>query len=263
MVVGGGIAGMEVSRLLAERGHDVTLYERGDKLGGQWNIVVRQESKEVYATLTTRLSRVLKNTRANVILNKEVTPSLVKEMQPEALVIATGAVPTIPDIPGIDRKNVVQANDVITGKASVGERVAVIGGRLIGLEVADFLARKGKKVSIITRNKLGGSGKPPDTNTLRVLMDRFIENGVSLYPHSTVFEIMEDGVYIDYEQQVLFGLTFLKADTIVLAIGSQALNGLAKEVENMVPHIYQIGDCVEPRNAMECLKEAAEIGRFV
>jgi 2,4-dienoyl-CoA reductase-like NADH-dependent reductase (Old Yellow Enzyme family)/pyruvate/2-oxoglutarate dehydrogenase complex dihydrolipoamide dehydrogenase (E3) component len=263
MVVGGGIAGMEVSRVLAERGHDVTLYERGEKLGGQWNIVVKQESKEVYSTLTKRLSRGLKNTRAKVILNKEVTSELVKEIRPEAIVIATGAEPILPDIPGIDRENVVQANDVITGKASVGDRVVVIGGRLIGLEVADFLARKGKKVSMITRNKLGGSGKPPDHNTLRVLMDRFIENGVSLYPHSTVFEIKEDGVYIDYEHQVLFGLTFLKADTVVLAMGSQASNGLFNEFKDIVPQIYKIGDCVEPRNVMECLKEANEIGRLI
>jgi 2,4-dienoyl-CoA reductase (NADPH2) len=129
--------------------------------------------------------------------------------------------------------------------------------------VAESLARKGKKVSIITRNKLGGSGKAPDHNTLRVLMDRFIEYGISLYPHSTVFEIKEDGVYIDYDHQVLFGLTFLKADTVVLAVGSQAINELDDEVKNVVPQIYKIGDCVDPRNAMECLKEAAEIGRLL
>ena len=264
MVVGGGIAGMEVSRVLAERGHEVTLYERGEQLGGQWSrIVVKQESKEVYSTLTTRLSRGLKNSRAKIIFNKEVTAELIKELRPEVLVIATGAVPILPDIPGVDRANVVQANDVITGQASVGDRVVVIGGRLIGLEVADYLARKGKKVSIITRNKLGGSGKPPDHNTLRVLMDRFIEQGVSLYPHSTVFEIKEDGVYIDYEHQVLFGLTFLKADTVVLAMGARAVNGLSCEVKEVVPQIYKIGDCVEPRNVMECLKEASEIGRLV
>lgn len=264
LVIGGGIAGMEAARVLAERRHQVTLYERSDKLGGQWNIVKQQESKEVHATVTDRLSRGLQKSGAKVILNMEATAQLVRDERASVVVMATGAEPLTPDIRGVHRRNVVQANDVIAGEVEVGDRVVVIGGSLIGMEVAASLAGQGKKVSLVTRGRVGGSREPlPDTNTLRVLMGRFIEHAVCVYPYTLVSEITDSGIYIDYDRHLLRGLLFLGADTIVLAVGSSTRTRLAEEIKDLVPELYRIGDCVEPRSAMEAIREGAEIARQI
>jgi NADPH-dependent 2,4-dienoyl-CoA reductase/sulfur reductase-like enzyme len=258
LVVGGGLAGMEAARVLAERGHQVTLYERSYKLGGQWNIAVQQDFKEGYVSVTERLSRGLHRAKVRVTLNKEVTPEVIKEMKPNVVVLATGAVRMTLDVPGAEGKNVVQANDVVIGKAKVGEEVVVIGGRILGMEVAHSLARRGKKVSLVTRHRVGGERKK-DFNIYRTLIHRLIDNGVFLYPDSPVVEIRENGVFINYNQQ----LVFLKADVVVMAVGARPENELAAELERSVREFYMIGDCVEPRNAMDAIREGAELGRKI
>lgn len=264
MVVGGGIAGLEAARTLAERGHKVFLYERNIKLGGQWNIVAQQRLKKFYNSLTKQLTRRLKNTNAKIILNEEVTPQLVDGVKPDVIILATGGRPELPDIQGIENEIIVHVNDVITGKVEVGDKVVIIGGQIIGLEIAASLAEQGKKVSIISRDKIGsGSQFHPDTNTMRVLLDSFVEHGVSIYSHSDVYEIKENGVYIDYDQQVLFGLLFIRADTVVVVGGIQPDNVLEKKLKGHVGEIYKIGDCINPRSAMETMKDAAEIARLI
>ncbi len=157
MVAGGGLAGMLAARDLALRGHRVTLYERSDRLGGQWNTVCIEDGKSGFALFFEYLKRGLKKAGVEVVLNTEVTPALVMEIQPDTVVVASGASPKRPDVPGVDRKNVVQAVDVITGKAAVGDRVVIIGERNTGMEIALSLAKRGKKVTLATSRELGQS----------------------------------------------------------------------------------------------------------
>ncbi len=260
MVIGGGLAGMEAARVLAERGHQVSLYEKSNKLGGQWNIACQQETKKRrYLALLERMSRGLEKAGVKVILNKEVTAQVVKESGADAVVVATGAVPRALPCPGMDSRNVVQAVDVISGKARVGGEVVVIGGRLLGMEVADLLAEKGKKVSIVTLHKLGEDGRPVEAATYRALRDRLVARGVFIYPDSPAWEIRDNGVYVNHNRELLF----LKADTVVIAIGARPENRLSQELEGIVPRVYSIGDCVEARDAMEAIREGAEVGRLI
>ena len=259
MVIGGGLAGMEAARVLAERGHQVSLYEKSDKLGGQWNIASQQKFKESYASVTERMTRGLDKAGVKVVLNKEVTAQFVREIRPDAVVVATGASPRTLDVPGADGKNVVQANDVITGKTKVGDSVIVVGGRVVGMEVADFLAEQGKEVSVVTLHRLGENGRPPVVTIYRTLRDRMINHGVRIYPDSPVVEIRDNGVYVVDSQH----LVFLKADTVVLAVGAKPDNRLVEELKGVVPEMYAIGDCVEPRDALDATHEGAEIGRKI
>ncbi|MFH1486725.1 MAG: NAD(P)/FAD-dependent oxidoreductase [Chloroflexota bacterium] len=256
LVVGGGLAGMEAARVAAERGHRVTLYERSDKLGGQWNIACQQEAKREFASVTLRLSRGLERAGVKVIMNTEVTPELVKESHPDVVVVATGAVPATLDVPGANGKNVVQAVDVITGQTTVGQEVVVIGGRYVGMELAVELAGQGKRVSLITRRQLG---RDLERNTRLVLRDRLIEHGVFLYPYSLVLQITDKGVAAATDNERFF----LKADTVVLAVGASPVNALARQLEGLVPEVHQIGDCVEARDALEAIYSGAEVGRQV
>ena len=259
MVVGGGLAGMEAARVLAERGHLVSLFEKGDKLGGQWNIASQQEFKDQYSSVTERMYQGLIQTGVKVTLNKQVTRQFVRGRKPDVVVVATGAVPATLDIPGVQGKNVVQANNVITGKAKVGERVIVLGGRLIGMEVALLLAKGAKKVSLVTLHRLGENGRKIDVNIHRTLIRRLVDSGVYIYPNSPAIEIRDDGVQIDYDHN----LVFLKADTIVMAVGAEPEKRLIGELKEVVSEVYSIGDCVEPRDAMEAIREGAELGRRI
>jgi 2-enoate reductase len=259
MIIGGGPAGMEAARVLAERGHQAFLYERSHKLGGQWNIASQQEFKRDYASLTERLSQGLDEAGVLVTLNKEVTADFVKKMKPDAVVLATGAVPKALDVPGAEGQNVVQANDVILNKAKVGERIVVVGGRLVGMEIALSLTRQGKKVSIVTLNRLGENGKPMNPNIYLRLRDCLLDYDVRLFPHASVAEVRNNGVLIVHEKELLF----LRADTVVLAVGAESENKLAKEIKKIVRNVYMIGDCVQVRTVLDATNEGAEVGREI
>lgn len=258
MVIGGGLAGLEAARVLAERGHEVSLYERGGELGGAWSIAAAplNEPTGLFATLTKRLIQGVHQAGVKVNLSQEVTAPLVRQVKPEAIVVATGATPRCPDVPGIEDQNVVQANDVLLGKARVGERVVVIGGRYIGLGVAKVLVGQGKKVSVVDQIELG---KGMENHIFVTLRDYLIEKGVQFFPHAPLVEVLDNGVYINFQKDLLF----LKADTVVLAVGMQSENKLAKELQGLAPEVYAVGDCIEPRDAREAIYEGAEVGRQI
>ncbi len=256
MVVGGGLAGMMAARDLALRGHKVSLYEKSGHLGGQWNTVCMEDHKAGFARFSEYLKRGLKKAGVNVLLNREVTPVVVKELCPDAIVAATGAYPATLDVPGADGKNVVQAVDVVTGKAQVGNDVVVLGGRYVGMEIAVSLAKQGKKVTLATRRELG---RGVETGIYLHLRNDLIELGVQIFTHAPVNEIRDRGVYVTHQNKALF----LKADTVVLAVGSQPENKLVEQLKGMAPELYVIGDCREPRTAIHATQDAAAVARQI
>jgi 2,4-dienoyl-CoA reductase (NADPH2) len=152
---------------------------------------------------------------------------------------------------------VVQATDVICGKADVGDRVVVVGGRYIGIETAISLAQQNKKVSLVTRRRLGRD--IGNAANLAMMRDLLIEHSVYIYPDSEVMEISDRGVL-----SVNFGsLFFLKADTVVLASGFKPEKGLIEKLSPLVPDIYAIGDCVEPKDALEAINQGVEVGNKI
>jgi pyruvate/2-oxoglutarate dehydrogenase complex dihydrolipoamide dehydrogenase (E3) component len=191
-----------------------------------------------------------------VQLGIKVTPALIKEQKPDVVVLASGAVPEEPDLPGARENNVVQVNEVILGKARVGAKVVVIGGRYLGMEIADQLAQEGKRVSLVTRRALG---RETERNVYLTLRNRLIEKGVYIYQHCPVVEIREEGVFIVFNND----LVFLKADTVVLALGVRPEQELSAAVKEIVPEYYQIGDCKMPRDVMAAIREGAEVGRLI
>lgn len=260
MVVGGGLAGMEAARVLAQRGHHVTLYEKNDSLGGQWNVACIQEGKKNhYPYLTTYLSRCLDWAEMNIVLNKEVDRQLVQKNKPDVVIMATGATPKSVEVPGIDKHFVVQANDVIQGRALTGGRVLVVGGRLVGMEIADFLAKQGKRVFLVTLHELGQNGRSLERNIYRTVRDSLIRHGVSIFSNTPLAEVTDKGAYVIHNRHLLF----LEVDTVVLAIGVKPNNRLAEEIMDLVGEIYLIGDCCKPRDALNAVRDGAEIGRKV
>ncbi len=262
MVIGGGLAGMEAARNLAERGHDTSLYEKSGKLGGQWNIVASHVPQE--ADLITYLSGGLKRAGVNVFLNQKVTAQIVQKVKPDAVVVATGSKPTTLNVPGADGKNVVQAVDVMLGKVNVGQEIVIIGGRLVGLETALFLGERGKNVSVLTRSKIA---RGVNRNKKAALFEYLIKYRVRLYPNCTVDSFTENGVNFYWDageppaRDNVFA--FLPADTIVLAVGSEKENKLVEELNGLVPEIHPIGDAAGKESIFAAMHGGAEIGQKI
>jgi pyruvate/2-oxoglutarate dehydrogenase complex dihydrolipoamide dehydrogenase (E3) component len=255
IVIGGGLAGLQAAVLLAGRGHHVSLYEMSDKLGGQWNIASAMPGKKEYAAFTEYLKRSLHNSGASVTVNTEISAEQVMEIKPDAVVVATGATPKGLNVPGSTYRHVFQAVNVIMGKAEVKDKVVIIGGRLIGMEVALLLAKQGKEVSIVTKAMLGENGSKLERLTYRVLTRRLIELRIPLYVHSSVLEITEHTVVINWGEEIFA----LPADTVILAVGSQPNNNLVQQLKSMTTEVYAIGDCTGPGDAASAASQASRI----
>jgi 2,4-dienoyl-CoA reductase-like NADH-dependent reductase (Old Yellow Enzyme family)/thioredoxin reductase len=259
MVIGGGLAGMRIAPLLAQRGHQVSLYERSHGLGGQWNTACATPAKRDYASLAEHLERCLREHGVSVTTGVEVTKEKVLEMKPDVVVVATGAVPVGLNVPGTTGGNVVQGHDVIAGRAPVKGKAVVVGGRFIGMEVAIMLAERGQQVSLVTQAGLGQNGIKLEPMTYKALARKLIELRVPLYLYSRVVEITGNGVMMTLGDDIFS----LPADTVILAVGMRPENRLAQELEGLVPKLYTLGDCVKPKDAAAVAVQAGQLAGVI
>jgi NADPH-dependent 2,4-dienoyl-CoA reductase/sulfur reductase-like enzyme len=255
MIIGGGPAGMEAARVAALRGHHVHLYEKGSKLGGQLLLAELPRYKKNISDLTSYLSRQLEKLGVEVHLSTEATVGLVAEEAPDAVVLALGAHPFIPDIPGIGSTNVVLAADVLTGDAKTSDRVVIIGGELVGCEVADLLAAAGKKVTVTTlESDLLSFGVVADTR--RSLLYRLSSLGVTVITGVQYKEITPHSIVLTDKNGKE---SDIEADSVVIAAGNRP-NEPAKSLRERVAEVYPVGDCVEPRRILEAMDEGYRAG---
>jgi len=252
LVVGGGPAGMEAARVLAIRGHEVALFERAEALGGQLLLSSAAPSKQEMRSFREYLIDQLMKLGVEINLNKDVDLRTVKEMKPDVVVLATGAVALIPEIPGIQHKTVVTGWDVLAERVEVGGTVIVAGGGSVGCEVAEFLADK--EVTIV--EMLGELGVDMEPRPKILLVKRLVEQGVKMLLNTKVKEITDNGVVVIDEKSIRRAL---QADNVVLALGSVANNKLACSLRDKVPRLYSIGDCVKPRKVLEAVGEAYRV----
>jgi len=255
LVVGGGPAGMEAARVASLRGHKVTLWEKGPRLGGQLIQAAIPPHKDRIGALTAYLQTQLKKLNVKMELGKEVTTAMIERFEPETVVLAVGARPLIPDIPGLDKAHVAQAGDVLEGRVEVGNKVVVIGGELVGCETAEFLADKGKKVTVTRRGPEMALGVGHSLKTF--FLDRLLEKGVTLLAGIRYNEVTSECLVVTTKEGER---KTIEADTIVLAAGSIPDRNLYQEVKGKVSETYLVGDCVEPRKIREAIAEGYQAG---
>lgn len=256
MVVGGGIAGMEVALVAAARGHDVDLYEAGDKLGGQWRLAAVPPGKQLLASFASWQVRQIEKAGVRVHLNEKVTADAVVAAAPDVVVVATGSVPSIPPIPGLAESPLAVGSwDVLAGTAAVRGKVAVLGGGQVGVETAGFLAEQGARVTIIeAASAIASDAEPIPRSWLLTHLD---ELGVSVRTDAKVVEVSDSGVYAEH-----CGVTskLTGFDTLVTAFGSRSEASLVEEIPaaGFGGRVLAAGDALGVADAFEDLLSAYE-----
>lgn len=259
-IAGGGVAGCEAAIVAAKRGHDVTLFEKSDHLGGQWCAAAVPMDKTEFSTLVVWQENQLRALGVDVHLNTALDAAAITVGKPDALIVATGSLPVVPrSIVGIDGENVVLAQDVLLGKVETGHRVVVIGGGLVGAETADFLAHHGKEVSIIEMmDEIMRDGEPTPR---AMLIDRLAKNGVNIYTETQVIAIESDAVVAERggESVRLEGI-----NTVIIAIGVRANKTLEESlVDKFSGELFVVGDAKKAKNGYLGMQEGFEAGMLV
>ncbi len=252
VVVGGGPGGMEAALTAAKRGHRVTLFEKTDRLGGQFLIGSYAPKKDEIKGYCEYMTHMLTQSEVDVRLNTEATVDLIRQEAPDEVIVATGAEQLIPDIPGIDKPIVLGAFEVLTGVKRPGNRVAVIGGGSVGLETADLLAGQGHEVEVFeTLENLAEDMGPARK---RFLMDRLRENNVRIHTSSAVTSVTDQGVTFTHNGET----KELNVDSVVLAAGTRPVDHLSTALRDAGFAVHTIGDAVKPRQATEAIYEGVK-----
>jgi NADPH-dependent 2,4-dienoyl-CoA reductase/sulfur reductase-like enzyme len=256
LVVGGGPGGMEAARVATLRGHQVSLVEKTDKFGGQMNLAAIPPGKDELKGLINYYKHQIKELKIDAHLQSEADAETIKKMSPDVVIVATGARPFTPEIPGIEKKDVVGAWEILSGEAKSGENVIVLGGGQVGLEVANFLAEKNKKVTIV--EMLNDFAAEMPIRRKMFLMDKFKTKGGKILTETKVVEVTDTGVVVDYPG----GRKSLEADTVVVAAGSKSDRNLIQALEKLIPKFkkfFVIGDCLQPRKALEAIDDGYRV----
>ena len=256
LVLGGGPGGMQAAVIAAQKGHNVTLYEKDNELGGQLILATIPPDKQDLNSLLNYLKVQVAKSGVKVVLNKEATPEAVKKFAPDSIIIAVGSTPFVPDIPGVNGQNVMNCREVLSGQKKPGKKVVVIGGGYVGCETCFFMANKGVNVTLVFR-----SSEPAlDVKYWMIrshYQDKLKEYGVKVMPQVKYGKITPKGLNLtDKEGKEVF----LEADNIVLATGATPNKALGESLKGKYLEFYEVGDCVEPRRIREALEEGIWAG---
>ncbi|MFA5055060.1 MAG: FAD-dependent oxidoreductase [Dehalococcoidia bacterium] len=242
-VIGGGPGGMEAAIDAAKLGHDVTLYDKGNRLGGNLIPAAAPSYKWEINNLIAYYEKQLEKTGVKVQLDAETDEDTIAEGKPNAVIVAAGAQPIVPPDWSRDLPNVMTAVQVLSGeKKAAGEKVVVVGGGLVGCETAEYLAERGKKVTII--EMLDRMGSDIGITIRWIIMQRLHNAGVKWVTGAKVEQITESRVRANKKCTTIF----FDADSVVLAMGMKPNAGFAGRLKQKFGDkidIKSIGDCVE------------------
>lgn len=246
-IVGGGVGGMEAAKVLKELGHEPEIFEASDHLGGQFIIAGKAPGKKEMEDATIEMAKQTERI-CKIHLNTKVTPEMIEEKKPDHVIIATGALPIALRLDGEDQIHHVQANDVLMGKEKLSGYIAIIGGGLVGLEAADYLATQGCRVTVLEmKDKIGA-----DLGSLRqiAVMMKMNQLKVELKPSSKVNSLSKEGVVLESGQTI-------PCEHVVYAVGSKSVDN--SELCSMMDKLsipYQIiGDAKAARRALNAIEE--------
>ncbi len=236
-VIGGGPGGMKAAEIAARRGHQVTLYEARDQLGGQFLLAAIPPHKQVLRELVTYLWKQIDKRGVKTVLNKPFDLKLLEKEKPDAAIVATGAKPSIPGIEGIQKAKVFNVWEALSKPGPLGPRVLVVGGGGVGAEVADFLSEKGKKVTLVEMRE--AIALDLVGHLQHYLNLRLKNKEVQVLTSTKAVRFEEDGLWVEDPQgtRKLSGF-----DSAVISMGSVSNVEIAEGLKKTIPQVLVIGD---------------------
>ncbi len=289
LIAGGGISGMQAALTAEERGHEVILFEKEGRLGGILRCEKDVPFKKHLDEYLDLQAYLLEKSSVDIHLNTKVTPSICKEYKPDVIIAALGAIPKELLITGAEKNNVMNAVTAYNNVNNIGNDVAVLGGGLVGMELAIYLAQEGKKVKILEMaDRLNDSGNFIHGLAISLELAKY---NIDIFTSTKAVEITEEGVIGEYvgdkysvpdcptinaaiQASCCFGVTFAgeveigskklyKADTIITAAGLDPLIEEALSLKDYAPEFYQVGDCISPKNIFNATRTAYTLARDI
>ena len=251
LVAGGGPAGMSAAAAAARAGFQVILCEAADGLGGQLPAAGAAPHRPGWIELLRNQRHQLKQLGVAVRLNTKVDRTLVLLESPFAVIVATGARPIRPDIPGVGQFNVCTAYDLLEGRVKAQGSVLVVGGGCAGAQTAEFLAQQGHAVTIAEAEGDIAADAPLDERSL--LLGRLKRLGVQIMTHTRMLSIDLQAINLQHGDEI-FGFT---ADSVVLCLGSCPVNSLEKELRGLAPRVITVGDALRARRVTDAVLDGA------
>jgi 2,4-dienoyl-CoA reductase-like NADH-dependent reductase (Old Yellow Enzyme family)/thioredoxin reductase len=257
MVVGSGPAGMEAARIARLRGHDVSIWERDAELGGKLDVASRAPSKTTVLDFRDYQARIIRELGVEVHTGVEVDADAIHEAAPDVVIVATGADPLVPPIPGISGPNVIDAQEILHDRVTVapGERYAVIGGSATGCETAEWLVAAGAEVTIVEMLPIVGTGI--ELITRRHLLADLRGKGVSILTKAKVTMVEPNAVLYEHTEDGSQGT--LDVENVATAVGWRP-RGSALAVLLDGPEVVVLGDAEHPGDFVSAINAGADAG---
>jgi len=253
-VVGGGPGGLKAAEIATLRGHEVTVFEKQHRLGGRMRLAAMPPTKAVLNDFLDYLERRVRGLGVTLALDREFSVDMLVPTKPDTVIVATGALPRVPDWKGVGASGALSIDDVLSNGVEIGRCVLVVGGGGVGAETADYLSEMGKKVTLV--EMLEAIASDLVNHLQHYLSQRLAGKGVIILTSTKVKELGKGYAIVEDDSGVRRIDGF---DAIVLAVGSTPDDRIAMMLEGEVPELYVIGDASEPREALEAVYEGEEI----
>ena len=279
LVVGGGPAGMEAARVAALRGHEVTLYEKERRLGGQLPLAAMIKGPEVedLGAITRYLKTQITKLGVTVKVGREVSAPVIEQLKPDAVILAVGGVPVTPQVPGIHNKIVLSTSKLHRQSKALlrfvgprglrwltriwmplGKRILIMGGAIHGCELAEFLVKRGRQVTIVeTSSTIGGEM----VAILSLRLVQWLRNkGVRVLSEVTYDQVTDKGLAITHKDGTK---ETIEADNIVIALPLAANTELSDAIDGKCAEVHSIGDCREPHRIIHAVHDGSRVGHMI
>lgn len=260
VVVGGGVAGMEAARTAAMRGHKVFLYEKNGSLGGNLIPGGSHSFKKEVRELNAWYQNELKALPVEIHTGETVTSEQLRNMDADVIILATGSVPVMPNIPGMDDKKVLGCMEAFAHPEKVGQKVMVIGGGLVGCEMALDYAQDGKEVMVVEAlPKLLSAGILSPIPNGQMIPDLFEHHHVTVLEKHRLSAVENGKVILESDGQK----KVLDADTVVIAVGFRPAPSMAQELQGCGAVVYEIGDGQKVSTILHAVWDGYEVGNNI
>lgn len=261
VIVGGGVAGMEAARTCALRGHKVTLFEKSGRLGGNLIPAGTHGFKEEVQRLNQWYQRELEKLPIDVHMNEEAGPDKIKSMEADAVILAVGSSAVVPPIKGVETECCMSCTEALDNVKPVGDKVVIVGGGLVGCEMALEYLQEGKKVTIVEAlDHILSAGAPVPLQNVQMLKEAFEYYQAEILEGHRIIEVKEHGAVVaDASGQE----KELEADTVIMSVGFRPLPSMKEELEPLGIDIYQVGDGRAVGSIMTAIWEAYEVAHSI